>query len=106
MGTPYNQETILITNAIHPHSLNRAVWWYLGCDNDNIYAEITVQHQSILFRVDGGDPYSAHCQYGLQYCEIAYKDDIIKLENLYEIDGFRTVKVSENCTISVIYYKA
>jgi len=105
MGTSYNQETLLITDAIVPIQLSHAIWWYLGCEGEGLYAEITVQSGDLLFRVDGGDPYSAHCQYGLQYCEQATEQDVIKLETLAEIMGFRAVKKTDNCLISIIYYK-
>jgi hypothetical protein len=106
MGIPYNQETILITDATQPQSLHPSIWQYPGCENDGIYAEITMQSEDILFRVDGGDPYSAHCQYGLQYCEYANQGDVIALQNFAEIAGFRAVKRTDNNSLfSVIYYK-
>jgi hypothetical protein len=107
MGTSYNQETILITEYQNPQSLHPSIWSYPGCENDGIYAEITMQYASMLFRVDGGNPYASHSQYGLQFCEYANQGDVIVLENISEIAGFRAVKrTNTNCLISVIYYKA
>jgi len=105
MAIIYAQESILVVDAINPISLSRAIWWYKDCNNDTLTAEITVQSGRLLFRVDGGDPYSSHCQYGLQYCEIANEGDVIKLENIVEIAGFRAVKYMDNCLLSILYYK-
>ena len=102
----YNEESILFVNGIVPKKLNKSIWWYPDCENDGLYAEITIQSGDILFRVDGGDPYSAHCQYGLQFCDYANSGDVIKLENFIEITGFNAVKYNQNALISVIYYKA
>lgn len=107
MAEVYAQENILITDAVKPTKLNRGVWWYLGFENDGIYAEITIESGGpLLFRVDGGDPYSSHCQYGLQYVSKALEGDVIKLENWIEISGFMAIKEIDNCLISVLYYKS
>lgn len=106
MASVYAQENILITDAIVAQSLNRGVWWFLGCEDSDMYAEITIESGGpLLFRVDGGDPYSGHCLYGLQYVSRAYEGDVIKLENFIEIINFRCIKEKDNCLLSVLYYK-
>lgn len=105
MAIAYNQENILITQATVPQILSHAIWWYPGCEGEGIYAEIVVEGGGILFRVDGGDPYSSHCMYGLQYVSRGYEGDVIKLENFSEMAGFKAVKENDNCLLSVIYYK-
>jgi hypothetical protein len=62
----YAQEVILITSESQSESLHQSIWWYLGVENDEIYAEVTVNFESILFVVEGSNPYTKHCQYGLQ----------------------------------------
>ncbi len=100
----YNTETILITSHTDPVSLSRAIYKFTGWENYVITAEITLDNK-IFFRVDGGDPYTAHCLYGLKYCNEAFKGDIIVLENLQEIIGFRAVKEINNVLLTVNYYK-
>jgi hypothetical protein len=102
----YAQEVIPIISESQSHSLHQSIWWYSGVENDNIYAEITVEFQDILFVVDGSNPYAKHCQYGLQFVEYAGNGDVIKLENMGEIIGFRAIKrTGNNAQISIIYYK-
>jgi hypothetical protein len=108
MATAYAQYTILLSSHVISVLLERGVWWYLGCENDGLYAEVTIRYGKIMFRVDGGDPYSSHCQYGLQYNELAEKEDVVKLESVNEIIGFRAVNYTESqqSTISVIFYRS
>jgi len=107
MAQQYATASLFITNATAPVTLDRATWYYPGCEAEGLYAQLVVEFGSIIFRTDGGDPYTSHCQYGLQYCSRAGKGDIIALEDLNEILGFRGVKeTSTNSRLNILFYKA
>jgi len=105
MRVPYGTEVILFTSETDIMLLSRGVWYFLGCESV-ISADMVVESESIQFRIDSGNPTSAHCQHYLEYYTTGYQGDSITFENYAEIAGFRGVKAtSHNTKISIIYYK-
>lgn len=106
MGVVYGTQTILVDHISVPVQL-AASMFYQGSPTPVVqYVEIEVVSESIIFTVDGSDPYSSHCLYGLQFVSQAWKGDVIYLDSFSEIANFKAVKdTPNNAFLSVLYYK-
>jgi hypothetical protein len=102
----YAQQSVFVNSQTTASKLDPSFFYSGSPIPVVVKVEITVDFEKILFTVDGSDPYTRHCQYGLQFVEWAQAGDVIELTALEEIAGFRAVKFDgDNSRLSVLYYR-
>ena len=106
MSYVYAQQSVFVSSDSIAVRLDPSLF-YQGSPTPVVSkVEITVDFEDILFTVDGSDPYSRHCQYGLQFVEYASAGDVIELQSFQEAAGFRAVRrFGVNSRLSVLYYR-